>query len=253
MNLEDLRKKLKWLDPFTYVDLYLMPKINPGGNELLSWVVYIFAAFFFAWAIYTGLGLVLGTGSPMMIVVSSSMEPLYHRGDILVLQGTGSEGIEALEVKLPLEQLSESEFESFANPIYSQGTQNSIDSIKFDTGQTIPITKDGSIVVYWSDYLKKPIVHRVVAKLHAMDGWFLLTKGDSVNNYTIDQDCGYVINGSPEKPCISLYPVKMSALQGKSIFHIPLLGCAKLWLLDDLGSLLATGKLPAEIEPGNIC
>lgn len=253
MCLKELRKKLKWLDPFTYVDLYLMPRINPNDSELISWGVYLVSAFFFAWVIYTGLGLILGTVSPMMIVVSSSMEPLYHRGDILILQGADEKTILGKEVELPLEQLSDSEFESFADPVYSQGTQNTIESIEFDSGETIPITQEGSIVVYWGSYLNEPIVHRVVAKLHAQDGWFLLTKGDSVNNSTIDQDCGYIINGRPEKPCINLYPVKISELQGKTLFSIPVLGCVKLWLLDDLGSLLRTGKMPAEFSQGNFC
>ena len=170
MCLKGLREKLKWFDPFTYVDFYIMPKVNPKNDELLSWVVYLLSAFFFAWVIYTGLGLILGTTSPMMIVVSASMEPIYHRGDILILQGTDAHGLLGKEVELPLENLSEKEFEAFANPIYSQGTQNKIESIKFDSGEIIPVTQDGSIVVYWSNYMKEPIVHRVVAKLHAQDG-----------------------------------------------------------------------------------
>ena len=81
MGLKEIREKLKWLDPFTYVDLYIMPRVNPKDSEAISWVVYLASAFLFAWLIYTGLGLAFGTQSPMMIVVSGSMEPLYNRGD----------------------------------------------------------------------------------------------------------------------------------------------------------------------------
>jgi len=187
----------------------------------------------------------------MMIVVSSSMEPLYYRGDIVVLLGTGPEGIEGpvVEIDRPLSQTA---FSEFASPAYKPGTRQ-IESIEFNSGQAIPITKEGSIVVYWSDLMNEPIIHRVAAKLHAEDGWFLLTKGDSINNSTIDQDCGLVENGIPEKPCIELYPVPIKKLQGKSILHVPLLGCGKLWLLDDLASLITTGKLPKEWEQHNIC
>jgi len=61
--LKKLREKLKWLDPFTYVDLYLMPIINPGKKEWISMVVYIISAFIFAFLIFNGLGFLLGTSS----------------------------------------------------------------------------------------------------------------------------------------------------------------------------------------------
>jgi len=252
MGFKEVRQKLKWLDPFTYVDLYVMPRVNPKENEILSWVVYLISAFIFAWVIYTVLGLVLGTSSPMMIVVSSSMEPLYHRGDVIILQGTGPEGIEAEELVLDKASLAGTPFSDFASPIYSP-SKGTIEEIEFNSGQKIPVTKDGTIVVYTSSHLSEPIVHRSVAKIRAGDGWYLLTKGDSVNNQTIDQDCGNVIGGIPEKNCIELYPIPVEELQGKSVLWVPFLGCVKLWLLDDLGSLIRTGQLPKEFMPGNIC
>jgi signal peptidase len=60
---------------------------------------------FFALIIFSALGLVFGTGSPMMIVVSASMEPLYHRGDIIFLHGATAENIEGTEVGLDLPSL----------------------------------------------------------------------------------------------------------------------------------------------------
>ncbi len=254
MSLKKLREKLKWLDPFTYVDLYIMPKVNPKENELLSWIVYLVSAFFFAWLIYTGLGLILGTGSPMMIVVSGSMEPLYHRGDIIVLQGTDAANLQGQEVEIGLPTLRGKELASFATPVYSeQSPIVKIESIEFGNGQSTPITKEGSIVVYWSQQMQEPIIHRVVTKLKAGDGWYVLTKGDSEKNSSVDQDCGLIVNGRPEKNCIEPYPVPVEELQGKAVLQIPLIGCVKLWLLDDLGSILARGSLPSEFEPGNIC
>ena len=248
--LKKIRSKLKWLDPFTYVDIYLMPKLNPNENEAISWIVYLACAFIFAWLIYTGLGLLLGTASPMMIVVSASMEPLYHRGDIIILHGAQANSLEGPIVESGLPSLREKELASFASLSYSGGQ---LDSISFDSGQNLGITKDGSVVVYWSTHLRKPVVHRAVAKLHAGDGWYVLTKGDSKQNSTLDQDCGLILNGSPEKECIELYPVPLENLQGKAFFHVPIVGCVKLWLLDDLGSLLSTGRLPAEYREGNFC
>ena len=253
MTWKKFREKLKWLDPFTYVDLYIMPKVNPKDNEAISWVVYLASAFLFAWLIYTGLGLAFGTESPMMIVVSGSMEPLYHRGDIILLHGATGDSINGSEVVLDFPSLEERELASFAELIYSNSVPKQIEAINFDSGQNLPITSDGDIVVYWSERMNEPVVHRTVAKLRADDGWYLLTKGDSVHNTTVDQDCGLVINGQPQKACIELYPIPLENLQGKAFFQVPFLGCIKLWLLDDLGSLLATGKLPNEFREGNVC
>ena len=45
--LEGLRGRLKWLDPFTYVDLYLMPMVNPKGDKLVENIVYVVSALAF--------------------------------------------------------------------------------------------------------------------------------------------------------------------------------------------------------------
>jgi signal peptidase I len=308
MSWKQFREKLKWLDPFTYVDRFVVTRaevLSPAKktivllaclafvafamlwlvppsigsvpltigiiavllffyfqdrDEGLNWAIYLAFAMLFALAIFSALGFAFGTSSPMMIVVSASMEPLYHRGDIIFLQGATPGNIGGIAVETGLPSLSEKELASFAQPVYSasqngQGLsgQKEITSIKFDSGQEIPITKNGDIVVYWSEHQNEPVVHRVVAKLKAGDGWYFLTKGDSVYNPTVDQDCGLILNGRPQKECIELYPVPLAKLQGKAFLQIPLLGCGKLWLLDDLGSLITTGKMPKGFMAGNIC
>lgn len=254
MNLKEFREKLKWLDPFTYVDLYLMPKVNPKKSEFKSWIVYLVSAFFFAWLIYTGMGLALGTASPMMIVVSGSMQPLYHRGDIVLLQGTNAQGLLGPEVFLDEPSLKGKGLAEIATLNYVPGSNSRvIESIEFNQGEKIPIGKNGSVVVYWSSYMQEPIIHRVAAKLKAGDGWYLVTKGDSEQNKSLDQDCGTVTNNRPGKPCVQLYPIPIEEVQGKALFHIPVVGCVKLWFLDDLGSLIRTGSLPKEFKQGNIC
>jgi signal peptidase I len=300
MGWKEFRKNLKWLDPFTYVDLFVMEKVQGFSSakkiavlcacfafiafamlwivpqsfgsipltiaiiallglfyfhdraEGLNWAVYMAFAMLFAIAIFSALGAAFGTGSPMMIVVSASMEPLYHRGDIIFLHGATAESIKGVEVQTGLPTLDEKELALFAQPVYSQGS-SAIESILLDSGQKIPITEGGSIVVYWSLHQNEPVVHRVVAKLIAGDGVYLLTKGDSVYNPTIDQDCGLVLNGVPQKECIELYPVPLERVQGVSFLQIPLIGCAKLWVMDDLGSLIATGRMPKGYMEGNVC
>ncbi len=295
-RISAFRKKLKWLDPFTYVDLFLLPKVHALSknrqylvfaatylllillvstvlgvvpfflalltlfyawlfffekSEAVDWGIYLLSAFVFAWAVYSAFGLALGTHSPFVIVMSGSMEPLYHRGDVIILQGASFSSLEAQEIALqhPLTQIP---FASFAEPNYTQSPNGLlIESIEFSNGQTLQITQDGSIVVYNSPNIHNadgPIIHRLVSKISASDGKFFLTKGDSVNNNTVDQDCGRVIYGTPEKDCIMLYPIKESEIDGRALFQIPAVGCVKLWLFDNSASLVSTGRLPSNFS-----
>lgn len=49
----------------------------------------IAAAFIVAWVFYQGLALALDTPMPVVSVVSNSMEPILHRGDLLLVKGYG--------------------------------------------------------------------------------------------------------------------------------------------------------------------
>ena len=51
-------------------------------------IVDIIAAFLVAWLFYQGLGFATGTSMPIVSVVSESMEPILHKGDLLVVAGT---------------------------------------------------------------------------------------------------------------------------------------------------------------------
>ncbi|MEK6902773.1 MAG: hypothetical protein AABX02_04275, partial [archaeon] len=95
-------KKSIWtkLDPFTYVDELIMPRVNPWNNEILSWIIYIIFSFIFAFALYTLFGFILQTASPLVIVVSGSMLPTMARGDVVVLHGVQGVDVYAPEVIL---------------------------------------------------------------------------------------------------------------------------------------------------------
>jgi hypothetical protein len=112
------------------------------------------------------------------------------------------------------------------------------------SGEVVTLSKENDVVVYFSKYSGKEIIHRVVVKLKAGDGIYLLTKGDSMKfNPWIDQDCeevksrdGMVLRR--ENSCISLYPVKADSIKGKAVLKIPLIGYIKLLVFDDLRNLL---------------
>ena len=243
---------LKWLDPFTYVDLFVMPRVKKvTTNSTVEFLVNIFFALLFAWIIYTLLGLIFGSSTPLVIVYSSSMENTFFRGDVMALSFARSSNDLAQVVTLDRE-IKNVPANEFVFPVYEE---SKLKSLIFScdgncTKEIVPNT-NGSVVVYSAFPSGLPIIHRAIVLIAAKDGNFILTKGDnSLTNPTFDQDCGKVVPelNSTQKPCITLYPVPVSELQGKSFFKIPLVGCVKLWLMDDLFSIISTGTVPRDFK-----
>lgn len=247
--MKKLLEKLKWLDPFTYVDIYLLPVVNPKNNGTISMIVYIVSAFVFAFIIFNLLGLLLGSSSPMVIVVSDSMEPVLFRGDVVFIAGAKPSDIKAQSVEMNLSLVDSLPLQVYARPLCTKtGLVQEVDcaplplscpanynttSIQFYQSKKLSIEKTGDIIVYNSNTLGEPIIHRVVSKINANDGTYLLTKGDNPCNSKIDQEVG-----------ITRGAIRADKIQGKALFWLPKIGCVKLWVFDDLLSLIVRGKLP---------
>jgi signal peptidase len=112
-------------------------------RKIIVTVILLGLAFSGAFLIYYIMQIALNTESPMVVVVSGSMEPKLHRGDLLFLKGKDAEDIK-------------------------NGTIEG---------------KEGDIIVFdarglWITAPSDPIVHRVVDKKYD-NGWFFLTKGDA--------------------------------------------------------------------------
>jgi signal peptidase len=107
-------------------------------------VVLILSAFFGSFLIYFTMQVSLNTQSPMVVVVSGSMEPTILKGDLLIVQGKDPENIESGTIQ----------------------------------------NKEGDVIVYdarglWASAPNEPIVHRVVDKRLENGTWYFLTKGDA--------------------------------------------------------------------------
>ncbi|MFH0970187.1 MAG: hypothetical protein V1776_01875 [Candidatus Diapherotrites archaeon] len=240
------KKKSVWsrLDPFTYVEEYAMPLLNPWNNEILSWIIYIAFSFLFAYLLYALFGFVLQTASPLVIVVSGSMLPTLARGDVVLLQGIDGISLDAPEVVLDGIDVSHSSLQDLADiQLLPSGEWR----IEFKgTNQTILVPPRGTsnIVVYASSYKNIEIIHRAVVKIMSDGQYYLLTKGD--NNPSLDQDCGDVstkyfpeesaIHTITQKSCPSPYPVPLSDVKGKALFWIPFIGYVKLVIVDGIPS-----------------
>jgi signal peptidase I len=60
-----------------------------GNKETLA---YIIIGVLLAWGINQGMAAALSTDMPVVAVESNSMVPVFYKGDILVLEGIGSDG-----------------------------------------------------------------------------------------------------------------------------------------------------------------
>ncbi|MCX8158245.1 MAG: hypothetical protein N3D73_01110 [Candidatus Diapherotrites archaeon] len=249
-----IKENLKWLDPFTYVDIYVMPVVNPNKNKFIELIVNIFFAAFFAFSLYIILGFLLSTKIPAAIVYSYSMVPELSRGDFVLAKGTSANDLNAKTIyfdfeinNMPLGNYATSYCAFIEDPsfikdcsyflsLYVKG-KIPLDSFEtkyliFKDGQRVDIERRGDIVIYYSDSLNKQIIHRAVVKIVAKDGVFILTKGDSYKNPIIDQDYQFYI-----KP-ISYYPIPADKIDGKVILKIPLIGYVKILIFDDLPNLI---------------
>ena len=254
---------LSFLDPFTYVDLLVMPLVKKltNNSSAAEFLVNIFFAFLFAFIAYSVLGFIFGSSSPLVIVYSASMEPTFFRGDIMALGKVNPNDYLGPEIILPSSiDVKNTPTINYVTPIYSDPLTLKLEKIIFSCDNNcikeIVPNKDGEVIVYSavnpnSSVNGIPIIHRSIAKLVSKDGNFILTKGDnSLTNPTFDQDCGTIKPefNIPQKPCISFYAIPVEELQGKAFFKIPFVGCFKLWLVDDLSSLIFNKKLPSDFK-----
>lgn len=254
--IQKVRDLLRMMDPFTYCDLLLnryYPLPKNGKPSLVQDItyqgVYLVTAFLTAFVLFAALGFILQTNSPIVIVVSESMEPTLHRGDLVLLQGVNFANLKAdrIDVAYPLGQTL---FSQVGTVDYAAGL------IRFkDTNQVAEMGLSHDMVVYNSPERGEQIIHRAQAKISALDGDFVITKGDNpVTNPYLDQDCQTVNvpnqNGSTSLQliCVSPYMPRMDQIAGKSLVSVPLIGCVKLWVFDDLPSLLFKQQLPASFR-----
>jgi signal peptidase I len=225
------KKKLKWLDPFTYLDLLLLRLFGEPTTvkkKIYYWICYIIFAFICAYLLYSLIGLCLGVNMPLAVVVSESMVPNLSRGDIVII--TKAKDLDVQKIKIN-EDIGNKDLKEFADIEYTIN-ENNLEEVKAITIGNIKIEMDNTlendIIVYYSNTQHKDIVHRIIAYIEAKDGIFVLTKGDNnKTNRIIDQDCN-IVNGIIKNNCLNKYPTPINSVKGKIIGRIPYLGYYKL-------------------------
>jgi len=127
------------------------PKKQPiSKKNIITSLILIGFAFFGSYLIYFILQIALDTQSPMVVVVSGSMEPAINKGDLLFLRGMDAEDIK------------------------EQDGDHEGDIIVYDAKGL------------WEGAPEDPIVHRVVDKYKEDGRWYFITKGDA--NAKVDEE-----------------------------------------------------------------
>ena len=186
-------------------------------DSIASWIVSVILAFVIVkFIVYPLLGVLLGTGYPVVAVVSGSMEhkAVFSNGkyeicgdkfsakpemDFDSYWATCGSFYQAINI-------SKGEFGQFR---FKNG---------FNTGDVMAILgikpkdiKIGDVIVFKSNIRKEPIIHRVVEIKKAGDKAQFVTKGDHNSN-----------SGPDDKN------IEENRVLGKAVFRLPLVGYVKI-------------------------
>ncbi len=211
-------------------------KLKGWKAEAVDWVVGFFEAAVFYFIL---LPLVLGTYPPAVVVQTCSMTGVYNVGDVVVLQGTSFDDLNAPEITTS----------SIDYTIFPNDVRESTQKLVFSDGQELPIQTWGDVLLHESITSRDQIIHRVIAKVTTPQGRFVLTKGDS-NNIpdAIRLECGEWEQTADGIKCTGIRsdmtrlctaddkgyggclstPISEDKLLGKSILTIPLVGHVKM-------------------------
>lgn len=174
-------------------------------DSFLSWIVNAVLAFLLVkFIVYPVLGFMLGTGYPVVAVISGSME---HNGLDF------DSWWESNKNWYIQEDIQKSDMES---AIFKDGFNKG--DIIILLGEKPKDIKKYDVLVYSSSNYKYPIIHRVVDIDPREDSYAFTTKGDN--------------NPVPD-PAI----VNSNQVQGKAVFRIPLLGWVKIVFTSLVGGI----------------
>jgi len=174
-----------------------------NDDSIWSWIVNVILAFvLIKYIIYPGLGLLLGTGFPIVAVVSSSMEHNNGLDDWFNSQADFYNKI----------GISKDDFMDF--PFKNGFNKGDIMILKGVNAENVNV---GEVIVF-KDGKPDPFIHRVILKWKD-NSYHFQTKGDN-NPSSIKTDYLDETN------------IKEEQLIGKAVFRIPFLGYIKIWFVE---------------------
>lgn len=191
-------------------------------NSVWSWLANIVIAFvLIKFVIYPGLGLLLGTGYPIVAVVSSSME---HDGSFADWWSKEQCCVDpSCSKRVPQADLYAQQgiaVENFKDFPFKNG---------FDKGDIMILRGPseiaiGDVLVFWADARQEPIIHRVVQVKGVANDRVYKTKGD--------HNCG---SASFEQS------INRERMIGKAVIRVPFLGWIKIGFVELLKAVRVMG------------
>ena len=231
-----LRAKFKKYDPAQI--LIRKYKLKGIKAEIVDLVVSLGIAALLYFVIMPA---ILGANPAAVVVQTCSMKGVFNVGDISVLQGTNFEDLNAPEIILA---------QNFFYNIEPNNVASKTTKLLFPDGQELAVQTTGDIITYNSQTSGMQIIHRVIAKVRAEDGNFLITKGDvndlpdsvkiSCAEYTTTDGKTYctklsttiteVCDAETDRgwPGCLAAPLQDKDIVGKHILWIPFLGHVKM-------------------------
>ena len=174
-------------------------------DSILSWIANVILAFLLVkFIIYPVLGFMLGTGFPVVAVISSSME---HNGLGFDSWWDNNKNWYITE---------DIQKDDMRKAIFNNGFNKG--DIIILVGKKPKDMERLDVMVYASDSYKYPIIHRVVQIDNADSGIEFVAKGD--NNKVSDPA-----------------PVSEKQLLGKAVLRIPMLGWIKILFTELIGGI----------------
>ena len=203
----------------------------------LSWVATLVLAFILIkFIVYPLLALVFGTGLPIVAVISSSMD--HNTNDFErwwdSLTARCRSAIHCLQAEWYMERgITKEQFLDF--PLHKGFKRGDVivlaglDPADVEVGDVIVYEVNRNPLITNQSF---PIIHRVVAVNEINGTYVYATKGDG-NRDQIVELC-------PNEPCLIETAIPDSALVGKAVARVPLIGHVKL-IAVDFFSLLGVG------------
>lgn len=204
-------------------------------DSIWSWIANVVIAFvLIKFIVYPLLGLLLGTGLPVVAVVSGSMEhkivPDCNQLSPYTGLCTGHEqGVYEICGKQfsDADRLETAEYWDICGGWYQANSDITLTMFEqfpfpngFNTGDIMVLSgpadlQQGDVIVYQLAGRSYPIIHRIVSSNQTSAGAIYLIKGDH--------------NPSPDP-----FYVHSDQMLGKAIFRIPYLGYIKIWAVKAL-------------------